>query len=208
MRATIFLALGAVGLAAPLATPAVASPQTFYGMAGGSNLAAGPAQTVPSGRGPVPNQHSRGFTAQASFEWRVSRLTSTRLDGFFNRFTLSQWALLPGGVLCTDPLGPCPYVLSSSEPVSVAGLVANELVNVAPSLHSALVYVMAGVGAYYFYEHPSAQGTARPGLSLGAGCAVPLGGRSRVFVEVRYHYILDAPSEPAWLAPMMFGIQF
>jgi hypothetical protein len=77
MRAAILLALGAVGLAASLATPAVASPQTFYGMAGGSNLAAGPAQTVPSGRGPVPNQHSRGFTGQASFEWRVSRLTST-----------------------------------------------------------------------------------------------------------------------------------
>jgi hypothetical protein len=208
MRATIFLVLGAVGLAAPLATPAVASPQTFYGMAGGSNLAAGPTQTVPSGRGPVPNQHSGGFTAQASFEWRVSRLTSTRLDGFFNRFTLSQWALLSGGVYCMDPLGPCPYFLSPSAPVGVAGLVANELVNVVPSMHSARVYVMAGVGAYYFYEHPSAQGAVRPGLSLGAGCAVPRGGPSRVFLEVRYHYLLNAPSEPAWFAPMMFGIQF
>jgi hypothetical protein len=69
------------------------------------------------------------------------------------------------------------------------------------------MYLMAGAGTYYFYEHASAAGAVRLGASAGAGVSFKLG-PPRLFVEARYHDLFRAPSQPTWLVPVVFGIRF
>ncbi len=69
------------------------------------------------------------------------------------------------------------------------------------------MYLIAGAGAYYFYDHPSAAGAVRLGVSAGAGFAVRVG-RPRLFIEARYHDLFRAPSQPTWLVPLSFGVRF
>ena len=90
-------------------------------------------------------------------------------------------------------------------PVGVAGLIANGVVNVTPP---GTVYLVAGGGAYYLYQHPSVAGTVRFGVSVGGGISLPVGDRAHAFVEARYHDLLGMRSQPMWLVPVTFGIRY
>jgi len=70
------------------------------------------------------------------------------------------------------------------------------------------MYLIAGPGAYYVYQHPSEVGTVRPGVSAGGGFSTRVGSRSAVFVEARYHRLFNLPSHPTWLVPLTLGLTF
>ncbi len=69
------------------------------------------------------------------------------------------------------------------------------------------MYLIVGASTYYYYEHPSAAGVVRMGVSAGAGFSVHVG-PPRLFVEGRYHDLFRAPSQPTWLVPVVFGMRF
>ena len=132
-----------------------------------------------------------------------------RLDAFVNHFAVQQPPLFVG-VMCTRS-GPCgrpPGSDGFTHPVGVAALTASALVTLDPPGTAVRMYLIAGGGAYYSYQHPSAEGAVRPGVSAGAGFALQVGGRSRIFVEARYHDVLGAPSQPTWLLPLTLGMTF
>jgi hypothetical protein len=84
----------------------------------------------------------------------------------------------------------------------------NGLVNITAPADTMGLYLIAGAGAYYFYQDPSAQGAVRPGVSAGAGLAFRVGAHSQLFVETRYHKVLGAASSVTWLAPVTLGLRF
>src|SRR6266568_2270843 len=100
-------------------------------------------------------------------------------------------------------LGPIPDSLHDSRGFAVKGLL-----NVDPPGPWARLYLIAGTGAYYLYQQPGATGAVRFGVSAGAGFVVPVRGRSRVFVEARYHDLAPAPAQPRWLVPVTMGVIF
>jgi hypothetical protein len=181
--------------------------QTFYGIAGGLNYA-GPV--------PLPNPQSdehytRGFALQASVGRQFGDRVGVRIDAFFNHFAVQQPPLFVG-VMCpmgsSAPCGGPPGSAGFTEPLGVAALTASALVNVDPPEYRLRMYLIGGIGAYYFYQHPNIEGAVRPGLSAGGGFALHVQGRSQIFVEARYTDVLGAPSQPTWLVPLTFGLRF
>ncbi len=187
-----------------LTTSPALSAQTFYGLAGGLNYA-GPAPAGPQGN----ERYTRGFALQASLGRQFGDRLGARLDAFVNHFAVQQPPQLVG-VMCPigGPCGPPAGTDGFTHPVGVAALTASALVTVDPPGTVVRMYLIAGGGAYYLYQHPSAEGAVRPGVSAGAGFAVQVGGRSRIFVEARYHDVLGAPSQPTWLLPLTLGMTF
>jgi len=172
--------------------PAIAA-QTFYGIAGGLNYA-----------GSLPDEHyTRGFVIQGSVGRQFGDRFGVRLDAFVNHFAVQATELklyqCPMGVLC-----PGSQQNTFANPVGVTALRANALLTVDPRGYAVRVYLIGGVGGYYFYQHPTIEGAVRPGVSGGVGFNV----RSRVFVEALYNKILSAPSQPTWLLPLTFGVRF
>ncbi len=193
-----------LGFALLLATSPALPAQNFYGLAGGLNYA-----------GPVPaglqgnERYTRGFALQASLGRQFGGRLGARLDAFVNHFAVQQPPQVVG-VACpiSGPCGPPPGTDGFTHPVGVAALTASALVTLDPPGTAVRMYLIAGGGAYYLYQHPSAEGAVRPGVSVGAGFAVQVGGRSRIFVEARYHDVLSAPSQPTWLVPLTLGMTF
>jgi hypothetical protein len=131
MRTTIRSSSVAVGLAL-LATPAVASAQTFYGVAGGMD-----------GRYPG----LRYFALQGSIGRRISPRFEARVDAFVSHWdevisgpNVAYCYYVPPGSCC----GPCP----GHYPAGVAGLVGNVILYMAQPLHGPRAYLIGGVGAY------------------------------------------------------------
>ncbi len=185
-----------LGVALLLAYTPAALAQTFYGLAGGLNYS-GP---VPSG-----DSYSHGFAVQASVGRQLTRRLGVRLDAFASRFDDSR--PMPVCILILQPPPGC-SASGFVKPVGVAGLTANGLVNVTPPGAGIGMYLIAGGGAYYLYQHPNAAGAVRPETSAGAGFTVSVSGRLQVFVEGRYHDLLGAPTQPTWLVPVTFGVRF
>lgn len=182
--------------------PAIAA-QTFYGVAGGLNYAG----SLPDAN-PLPDEHyTRGFAIQGSIGRQFGDRFGVRLDAFVNHFAVQATEIrafaCPMGALCD---GAQPNTLTN--PVGVTALRANALVTLDPPAYAARMYLIAGAGGYYFYQHPSVEGAVRPGLSVGAGFNVRLSRRRQVFVEGVYNKILGAPSQPTWLLPLTFGVRF
>jgi hypothetical protein len=180
------------GLAGLLASSPVLTAQTSYGVSLGLNYI-GPA---PSG-----NSYSQGFAVQASVGRQLWPGFSVRLDALATRVDDARAAR---NVPCPSFAQTCGSA-GSDRPVGVAGLVANGVVNVTPP---GTVYLVAGGGAYYLYQHPSVAGTVRFGVSVGGGISLPVGDRAHAFVEARYHDLLGMPSQPMWLVPVTFGIRY
>jgi hypothetical protein len=91
----------------------------------------------------------------------------------------------------------------------VAALTVSELIDVLPAAPGGPgLYLIAGTGAYYVFQHPTAAASMRLGLSGGAGLELRLEGKSALFVEARYHGLMNAPAESRWLVPVTVGMRF
>lgn len=179
--------------------------QTYLGIAGGLNYA-GPSPS----RDPQGTAHyTRGFAFQGSIGRRFSDRLGVRLDAFLNHFAIQQPPMFVG-VACprAGPCGKPPWSDGFSDPVGLTGLTASMRLFVDPPHVPSRMYVIAGLGAYYVYQHPTAAASVRTGASAGGGFATRVHGRSAVFVEARYHHLFSAPSHPTWLVPLTFGFTF
>lgn len=196
------LALIAVPSLTLLVFPSVARAQRFVGFAGGTNVAQGPA---------LPYQNiSAGFAGQASFGYRLARRLRVRFDALVSHFTAGaqQVAYLDP---CASPgCGPGPAAYAAPVGgVGVASLGVNELIDVLPAAPGGPgFYLIAGGGAYYLFQHPTAPSLMRFGLSGGAGVELRLEGNSALFVEARYHGLANAPTDTRWLVPVTVGVRF
>jgi len=106
--------------------------------------------------------------------------------------------------------GPCGLLSGSdgvADPIGISGLTASMRLFVDPP-QAVRMYLIAGPGAYYVYQHPSEAGAVRPGVSAGGGFSTRVGSRSAVFVEARYHRLFNLPSHPTWLVPLTLGLTF
>jgi len=189
-----------VSLVLLLAASSAAPAQTFYGIAGGLNFL-----------GPIPDSlhDSRGFAVQASAGRQLNSRIAIRLDALASRSASRQpVVVIPCMCVYGAPTCQCPTTGGTSTSVSVAGFAVNGLLNVDPPGPWARLYLIAGTGAYYLYQQPGATGAVRFGVSAGAGFVVPVRGRSRVFVEARYHDLASAPAQPRWLVPVTLGVIF
>ena len=183
---TLATAGPAFGLAFLLATSSVATAQTFYGFAGG-----------PEVRG------NGGYAAQASLGRQLARHLALRLDVTTSRFGAPEIFSAVAQCIACGAGAPPP-----NGSVGVVAVLANGLVNITAPADTVGLYLIAGAGAYYFYQDPSAQGAVRPGVSAGAGLALRVGTHSQLFIEARYHDVLGAASSVTWLAPVTLGLRF
>jgi len=181
-------------LALLLASASAALGQTSYGLSLGLNY---------SGPAPSGDSFSQGFAVQGSVGRRLWPGFSVRLDALVTQFGDRRAAFYPPSPVPHSPTRVAPPVFD--RPVGVAGLIADGVVSVNPP---GTVYLIAGGGAYYLYQHPSDEGTVRFGVSVGGGVSLPVGGRAHAFVEARYHDLLGMPSRPMWLVPVTCGIRF
>ncbi len=185
--ACVALALGCL-----LALPAPAGAQRFYEIGGGWNYLA----PAPEGDG-----YTRGFNIRASLGWQLAPRVRLRFDAFTSQFDDSVQLPPP---ICLAIYVCAPFY--NVEPVRVAGLTANGLLNVDPR---GILYVIGGAGFYDVYGRPGSHDAGlRVGVSAGAGISVPVGGRLHAFVEARHHELLFATTQPPWLVPITVGVRF
>ena len=203
-RAVKTLSLGFVLLVAlHTALPA----QAFYGIAGGLNFVGRVAPPDPQ----LYERSTSGFAMQASVGRQFGDRFGVRLDAFVNHFAVLQPPRF-AGVMCpmgsSPPCGSPPGSAGTTNPVGVSALSTSAFLILDPPEYRLRMYLIAGAGAYYFYQHPSIEGAVRPGLSAGGGFTLRVEGRSQIFVEARYNDILGSPSQRTWLVPLTFGFRF
>src|SRR2546427_132767 len=147
-------------LALALLAPSVGA-QSFYGLAGGLNYA-GPAPSLSA-------RYTSGFALQVSVGRRFGDRLGTRLDAFVNHFAI-QGPPVAIGAACpiSGPCGPPGGSDGFADPIGIAGLTASIRLIVDPP-QAVRMYLIAGPGAYYVYQHPSEAGAVRPGVSAGGG---------------------------------------
>jgi len=183
-----------------LSLPSMAHAQRFVALAGGTNVGRGPALEYQA--------LSAGFAGQASIGYRATSRLRVRLDALASHFRAAQEVLL------AVPLPYCYCSGGSSSAtatgaVSVAAISVNELFDVLPAAPGGLgFYLIAGGGAYYLFQHPTAPALMRFGLSGGAGLELRLQGSSALFLEARYHGLMNAPADARWLVPVTVGMRF
>jgi hypothetical protein len=166
MRTTIRSSSMAVGLAALLAIPAVASAQTFYSIASGTEA------TYPG---------LRYYSVQGSIGRRISPRLEARVEAFVSHW--DEVSHFTGHAMCADPIVDCNRLGPSHNPGGVGGLAGNALLYIAPPLHDdPRAYLIGGVGAYFLPQ-------MRMGLSAGVGCSLPIAPQIRVVLEARYHFL-------------------
>jgi hypothetical protein len=183
-----------------LLLPSVARGQRFVAIAGGTNVAQGPA---------LPAQSlSAGFAGQASIGSRLAPRLRVRLDALVARATASA-ATVNYPTFCAVSFGCGSGTAAPTGPVGVAALTVSELIDVLPAASGGPgFYLIAGTGAYYVFQHPTAPASMRLGLSGGAGLELRLEGNSALFVEARYHGLMNAPADSRWLVPVTVGMRF
>ena len=185
-----------------LLLPSVARAQRFVGFAGGTNVAQGPA---------LPFQSlSSGFATQASIGYRVAPRLRVRFDALVSHFTAaSQQVYYPVAPPCPSTVSCGGEFAAPRGGVGVVAMTVNELIDVLPAAPSGPgFYLIAGGGAYYVFEHPTAPSLMRFGLSGGAGVEMRLQGTSALFLEARYHGVMNAPADSRWLVPVTVGMRF
>jgi hypothetical protein len=188
-----------LGLALLAAFAPAARAQTFFGLTGGFNVSQGP--------NAFGQSYSQGFTGQGLVGHRLASHFSVRVETLVSHFT-SASTLVYALANCPGCNSYQPTPAFPVGTVGVAELGASGIVDVIPAPpDGAGIYVIAGSGAYYLYQHPTAQGAVRFGLSGGAGIELRLRGTSAIFLEARYHSLVNAPSDPRWLVPISIGVR-
>ncbi len=182
---------GAICLGALLACPVTADAQTFIEVGGGWSYMA-PA--------PTGQDFSRSYSIRASIGQRLSHDVLLRFDAVVNQFgeTVPYISHLnnPG------PIGGSSTLYYNRRYNGVAGLTADAVANLDAR---GILYVLGGAGFYDTYG-----GTPRlsTGLSAGAGIAVPIDARLRIFAEARSHFLFGAGEQPPWVAPITIGLRW
>lgn len=185
-----------------LLLPSAARAQRFVAIGGGTNVAQGPA---------LPSQNlSAGFAGQASVGYRVAPRLRVRFDVLVSHFAADAPLVYPPSNLPCPSMGCGPAAHAApTGPVGVAGLAVNELFDVVPAAQRGPgLYLVASGGAYYVFQHPTAPTLLRFGLSGGAGVELRLDGNSALFLEARYHGLMNAPPDSRWLVPVTVGMRF
>jgi hypothetical protein len=202
MRFSRLASIGVPSLTLLLA-PRAAPAQRFVGFAGGTNVAQGPA---------LQSQDlSAGIAGQVSMGYRVTPRLRLRFDALVSHFTAAaQPVYYPVALPCPSfGCGSGTAYGAPRGPVGVAALTVNELIDVLPAAPGGPgFYLIAGAGAYYLFQHPTAPALVRFGLSGGAGVELRLEGNSALFLEARYHGLLNAPADSRWLVPVTVGMRF
>ena len=178
-----------------------ACAQRFVAIAGGTNVAQGPA---------LPSQNlSAGFAGQASVGYRVAPRLRVRFDVLVSHFAADAPLVYHPALPCpSSGCGPTAHAAPTG-PVGVAGLAVNELIDVVPAAQRGpRFYLVASGGAYYVFQHPTAPTLLRFGLAGGAGVELRLEGNSALFLEARYHGLMNAPPDSRWLVPVTVGLRF
>ena len=199
LRRFVFVAAPALML---LSLPSVARAQRFIALAGGMNVAQGPA---------LPFQDlSAGLAAQASVGYRIAPRLRVRFDAFVSHFTAaSEQVFYPVAPPCPSNASCGGEFAAPRGGVGVAALAVNELIDVLPAAAGGPgFYLIAGGGAYYVFQNPTAPTEMRFGLSGGAGVELRLQGNSALFLEARYHGLMNAPADSRWLVPVTVGMRF
>jgi hypothetical protein len=181
--------------------PAIAA-QTFYGVAGGLNYAGPDLANFQF----ADDHYTHGLALQLSVGRQFGDRFAMRMDGLINRFVV-QHPLVIFAPTCPQ----CGNQATSggeSDGMGLTALRVSGLLTLDPPRYPVRMYVIGGAGAYYFYQHPSAEGAVRAGLAAGAGFTINVHNHSRLFVEGVYNRILGAPSQPTWLLPITFGVRF
>lgn len=185
IRSSLAIACAALGL---LVSPPPAGAQSFVELGGGWNY---PGPTTASGR------YANGFHARASVGRALAPGFLVRFDAFAGEVDYQQMVTLP-----------CPTFgcgrASTDHSVDVAGLTANGIVNVDSR---GIFYLIGGVGLYDF-DIRGPHTDLRPGVSAGAGLAVPVGVRMRAIVEARWHGLIGTAAGPAWIVPITVGFRY
>ena len=176
-----------VGLGLLLVGPRPAHAQQFIELGGGWNYMS------PAPEGQI---YSGGFNLRASIGSQLSPHLLVRFDAFMADFQVKTQVFPP----CAFP--GCTHAYYDESSGGEAGLTANVLLNVDPR---GIFYLTAGTGLYDLYFGPA---RVRMGVSAGAGIAVPIRGRFRIFAEARDHVLLGGDSGPSWLAPLTVGVRF
>jgi hypothetical protein len=185
-----------------LSLPSVAHAQRFGSFAGGINASQGPALAYQS--------LSTGVTGQASLGYRLAPRLRVRFDAMVSRFTAaSQQVFYPVAPPCPSNVSCGGQFAAPLGSVGVAAVSANELFDVVPAAPRGLgFYMIAGAGTYVVFQHPTAPALMRFGLSGGAGLELRLQGSSALFLEARYHGLMNAPADARWLVPVTVGMRF
>jgi len=180
--------------------PYVARAQRFVAFAGGTNVAQGPA---------LPFQSlSAGLAAQMSTGYRVAPRLRVRFHALVSHFTAAAEPVVFLAPVCLPPCGGSAAPAAPAGSIGVAALTVNELIDVIPAAQGGPgFYLIAGGGAYYLFQHPTASAMMRFGLSGGAGVELRLEGNSALFIEARYHGLMNAPADSRWLVPVTVGLR-
>ena len=183
-----------------LSLPSMAHAQRFGAVAVGTNVAQGPAQQLQS--------LSAGFAGQASIGFRATSRLRVRFDALVSHFSASsQEVYYPAPPPCAACGGG--QFATPAGSVGVAAVSANELFDVVPAApHGLGFYMIAGAGTYVVFQHPTAPALMRFGLSGGAGLELRFEGNSALFLEARYHGLMNAPADARWLVPVTVGMRF
>lgn len=181
----------AVELGCLLVCPLPTYAQSFVEVGGGwSYMAAAP-----------PGQsYSRSYNFQASIGSQLSQDVLVRFDAFVSHFAETVPYISHLNNPC--PIPSCGTTYYNRPTNGVAGLTADALANLDAR---GILYVLGGAGFYDTYG-----GTPRlsTGLSVGAGVAVPIAARLRLFAEARSHFLFGANRQLPWLAPITVGFRY
>ena len=177
--------------------PVTTLAQATHSYAGGTNLAgsAGPSEF-----------YTHGFSVQGAVGVTLAAHWALRVDALVSRFSLHQTVYPPQLAIPCPLHAGCSSGYGMKTPLGIAALDFSLVRMLAPETARFRPYLMAGPGAYWFFEHPSATGRVRAGLASGVGITTALGAHAQLFVEARYHAILNAPSGPSWVAPVNVGV--
>ena len=196
MRLSVF-----AGALALLLAVVPARAQLVQGFGGGLNVA-GPSLNVSD----LAERYQPGFSARVFVCTHTARRLSPRFDLSVTRLSLQQthYVYADGsGPICW---GRCP-VTSGGAPVGIIALTANAVATLTGPSRGGQVYLTAGVGPYYLYQHPDVGNAVRVGAATGIGWVLPWGGRSRFFVEARYERLIHSPAQLSWTAPITVGLR-
>ena len=193
-------------LAVLLATPPLASAQTVFGIASGLDF-----PRAISTLYDFPHGYAPSFTIQAFGGRQLSRRLGVRFEGAVDQFSFPGGVdgincgsyPPPPGVCC----GLCPA--NGTEVLEVLQVSMSGVVTVTSPMSGPHVYVLAGGGpALVRRGHLYGGNVVRLSLSAGAGVAVPVRGRTRVFVEGRFEDLVNGSRYRSWAVPATVGVQF
>ncbi|MBI3568578.1 MAG: hypothetical protein HY084_10325 [Gemmatimonadetes bacterium] len=187
IRSTRPFAHVVIGLAVTLIGAAPLRAQSFVEFGGGWNYFA---------LGPDGGKFANGYNVRASVGQVAAPHVSVRLDLFTVEFDRKMQLYPP----CAYP--GCTHPFYDTQSMGAAGLTANVIWNVDSR---GILYAIGGAG---FYDLHGAVSELRPGVSAGAGIAVPVGVRLRAIVEARWHGLISTTAGPSSIVPITLGFRY